>query len=274
MASVYKSSSLEYGASTNIRLVELLHNGPPNFISCRLRVVALDYPIQYTALSYVWGDPNVVKEITLDGKPFYVRENLWEFLYQARQSYFRVFLWIDALSIDQANIQERNHQVAMMGRIYSNATLVIVWLGPGNETMARAIRELWEIHNYKKEPADWLYFARNVKEVCNVEYWRRVWIVQEFVLAQKVVIWCGMERLYDEAFFWLYQIQLDTSKLSFARSLPSATYRDVVAHTLHSPALEILGCKISRKTNPRAMNFLALFEMSERLDCLDARDRV
>ena len=39
------------------------------------------------------------------------------------------YLWTDALCIDQSNFQERASQVELMGRIYSSADDVIVWLG-------------------------------------------------------------------------------------------------------------------------------------------------
>ena len=38
-------------------------------------------------------------------------------------------LWIDAICIDQSNVEERNHQVPLMKTIYSNADAVQVWLG-------------------------------------------------------------------------------------------------------------------------------------------------
>ena len=272
MASAYTSASLEYGSSTNIRVVELLQNTSRDPITCKLHVVALDDQIGYTALSYVWGDPSIRKEIILDGQPFYVRENLWNFLHEARQSVFGGLLWIDAISIDQANVRERNHQVAMMGAIYANATLVVVWLGLETGVIARAIRELSDIRHNNREPADWLYFSQSIKTICVAEYWTRVWIVQEFVLARKVIVWCGMERLRDDCLYWLYHLQLDPSLMP--RSSPSNAYRDVMAHTLHSPALDMIACKVSRSKVPWAMGFTALFEMSERLNCLDGRDRV
>lgn len=58
-----------------------------------------------------------------------VRQNLYKFLKSYRQTLKRKYLWIDALCIDQGNIPERNHQVAQMTSIYSNAEEVIVWLG-------------------------------------------------------------------------------------------------------------------------------------------------
>lgn len=38
--------------------------------------------------------------------------------------------WIDALCIDQANIEERCKQVRLMGQIYEMASKVTIWLGP------------------------------------------------------------------------------------------------------------------------------------------------
>lgn len=274
MASAYTAASLTYGASTNIRVVELLHNGSQDPITCRLHFVALGDQIQYTALSYVWGDPTKTKEIILDGKPFHVRENLWNFLCQARQSKLRGLLWIDAISIDQTNVQERNHQVRMMGEIYSQATLVVVWLGLATKRMAEAIRELSAIYEDKKEPTNWLQACRNINAVCAAEYWTRVWVVQEFVLAKRLVVWCGAEQLQEEALFWLHHAQVDLTQIPCGWSLPSDTYRDLMAHTVHTPALEIIACKLSRSKNPQAMTLIALFSMSQNLGCLDVRDRV
>src|SRR4051812_43339905 len=61
MEDPYASVPLAYGASTNIRLVELeltasFNESEP--ISCMLHTVALENAPPYEALSYVWGDPN------------------------------------------------------------------------------------------------------------------------------------------------------------------------------------------------------------------------
>src|SRR6201999_2476979 len=42
-------------------------------------------------------------------------------------------LWVDYLCINQPNVAEKNHQVALMGQIYREASRVIVWLGPSRE---------------------------------------------------------------------------------------------------------------------------------------------
>jgi hypothetical protein len=39
-------------------------------------------------------------------------------------------VWVDAVCIDQSSLEERNHQVKIMASIYSRAAKVLVWLGP------------------------------------------------------------------------------------------------------------------------------------------------
>jgi len=102
-----------------------------DIISCRLSVVSLDpsfrprahntpsvdYALDYRAVSYEWGDPCYTDGILVDGKLFTVRANLWNFLAQARRERFFGTLWIDAICINQTDIEERSSQVAIMGLI-------------------------------------------------------------------------------------------------------------------------------------------------------------
>jgi len=37
--------------------------------------------------------------------------------------------WADGICIDQSNLKERGHQVALMGQLYRKATLVCSWMG-------------------------------------------------------------------------------------------------------------------------------------------------
>ena len=38
--------------------------------------------------------------------------------------------WVDALFIDQTNVEERNSQAKRMGTVYKTVSEVIAWLGP------------------------------------------------------------------------------------------------------------------------------------------------
>lgn len=92
----------------------------------------------YQALSYVWGKPGEWHKMTVcdeNGNDLGfvpLTTNLRDALSDLRGSNEvgdKIF-WIDQLCIDQQG-DEKNHQVAMMGRIYKTATGVIVYAGPG-----------------------------------------------------------------------------------------------------------------------------------------------
>ena len=195
---IYTKMSLEIGTENNIRLFKILNENPGGspIIRCELRVVPIDGEEIYSAVSYVWGNSEQIHEIILDGKPFGVAKNLYQLLTELATRRYSGCLWIDALCIDQSNLLERNHQVALMGTIYAKAEKVLVWLGPGTNDLCRALVHLQDFETLKKrylEDSDiWdgLYL-KGMLEFCDHEYWTRAWIVQEFLLAQSVEIWCG-----------------------------------------------------------------------------------
>jgi RimJ/RimL family protein N-acetyltransferase len=100
----------------------------PDLIQCSLEYVSLVLPPPYTALSYCWGDPKVTKEIVLDGETFEVTTNLHDALQELRQRDHRA-LWVDAICVNQRNIEERNQQLLRMSAIYRRAEITVAWLG-------------------------------------------------------------------------------------------------------------------------------------------------
>ncbi|KAF2825341.1 HET-domain-containing protein, partial [Ophiobolus disseminans] len=142
--------------------------------------------LEYTCLSYVWGTANATQRIMVNGKPFQVQQNLWEFLHAASihtEACLRT-LWIDALCIDQDNIIERNHQVQQMGSIYSRAKNVIAWIG--NDTDIVLLFQL--VHDSIR--GDSVPFDRDprllIEKLENHVYWKRAWITQELLLARSL----------------------------------------------------------------------------------------
>lgn len=115
-------------------------------------------------------------------------------------------IWIDAICINQEDIQERNSQVAIMDRIFGSARTVICWLGP-EETMSReAIYNLSRMSVNIMDPTNkWygdkgsLYLFEYVAEkewlaifaFFQRLWFRRIWIVQEAVLANRLLLVCG-----------------------------------------------------------------------------------
>ena len=58
-----------------------------------------------------------------------VKPNLFLALKRLRQPTQGRIVWVDALCIDQDNVKEKIHQVAMMGDIYRSSSRVLIWLG-------------------------------------------------------------------------------------------------------------------------------------------------
>jgi hypothetical protein len=97
--------------------IRLLHLQPSldreEVISCTLYFGDLDdRACEYHALSYEWGDPtSISRNILINGENITIRENLWWALWHLRDQMTEIVLWVDALCINQDNLEERNHQV-------------------------------------------------------------------------------------------------------------------------------------------------------------------
>lgn len=114
----------------------LAHLAPGSYndpIHCDLHHFELTNFPQYEALSYVWGDPNNTAPIVVQGHTLQVTTNLEVALRHLRYSNKVRVLWIDAIVINQIDLDERTEQVALMGDIYSKAASVRIWLGPADD---------------------------------------------------------------------------------------------------------------------------------------------
>ncbi|KAK8039859.1 HET-domain-containing protein [Apiospora rasikravindrae] len=82
----------------------------------------------YKALSYQWNALEGTKDIFLNKSLIEITNNLYRALVQFRGDATVRYLWVDALCIDQNNLDEKRHQIPLMGRIFSYAEEVLVWL--------------------------------------------------------------------------------------------------------------------------------------------------
>lgn len=110
----------------NIRVIELFPGEPEDQLICRLVEVSLDDPPSYEALSYVWGDANVRQAILCNGSIAQITVSLAQALHWLRLPNAPRILWADAICMNQDDMIERNHQVQLMGQVYSTAAKVIV----------------------------------------------------------------------------------------------------------------------------------------------------
>lgn len=92
--------------------------------------------------------------------------------------------------IDQGNVKERNHQVALMGQIYRNATEVVIWLGSGTEESDTVMDHL-QVNVHTPEKLSYVYSH----EFASHPYWKSLWVQQELILAKQLEIFYGNKSL-------------------------------------------------------------------------------
>ena len=178
-----------------IRVVQIRFEGSvpdTSYINCNIGHITLDNQF-WAALSYEWGpsaddDP----QIRLNGRFCRVRRNLHDALLALRQSDLNIVVWIDALSINQSDTLERNHQVQLMGTIYRRAAAVIIWPGLTRHFDERALNTINEsIHAHSTGSSVWQdAVSPAIIELCRKPYWNRVWVQQEVFLGGIILIMC------------------------------------------------------------------------------------
>ncbi|PSN71399.1 hypothetical protein BS50DRAFT_584893 [Corynespora cassiicola Philippines] len=78
-------------------------------VQLSLRTTCFSNNPVYTALSYVWGDPNVTSTVYIDGISEQATTNLVSALRHIRHPRLAQILWIDAICINRKHTKERNH---------------------------------------------------------------------------------------------------------------------------------------------------------------------
>jgi hypothetical protein len=204
-----------------IRLL-ILHPGiDDDSIICSLEEVGIDEK-PYTAVSYQWGDKTPEKKIyILNGGIMTVWPNIYAALKQFRSPVEDKILWVDSICIDQTNMEEKNHQIRLMGKIYGRALGVVTWLGEASEDSDLAMGSLALYSKflgyYPKDPdmeklenAQILALGRLFKR----GYWNRVWIIQEIAKGgARSWIVCGDKYVAWECIDWFRIMQWRANEL-------------------------------------------------------------
>ena len=164
----------------------------------------------YEALSYTWGDPTEKREMRCCSLSLPITASLHNALKQLRYPDRTRTLWVDAVCINQDNIEERSSQVSLMQWIYTQADRVIVWLGQNDSLTADAIAALERFYqsikasSYKQSEfpehglsANSVHLDLSRLETVAIArffqrpWFKRVWVVQEAVSATCVIVVCG-----------------------------------------------------------------------------------
>lgn len=124
-----------------IRLLDLSpHNGlSENVLSGTLRPIKVSDlgQAQYETVSYRWGNADTCQRILIDGKVLLITQNAYLALQRVAYVDRPRALWLDSVCVNQADIEERMHQILLMGEVYSRcrANLVHLVEGEANREM-------------------------------------------------------------------------------------------------------------------------------------------
>ena len=200
----------------------------------------LDCP-QYAALSYTWLDPflhdhpgsSIDKDwnthsgvIYCNDEPVSILPNLHEALQEVSICHDVLWLFIDALCINQHDEIEKANQVGLLTQIFSNAEHSICWLGPADksmETCTMAVQTFYQILSQAdrenaspldlpiQHPRVMRHFSlgarsstvlkkavRAIALLGKRRWFSRVWVVQEFALSRDVYLFCGRHTIHSQ----------------------------------------------------------------------------
>ncbi|GJC78438.1 heterokaryon incompatibility protein 6, OR allele [Colletotrichum liriopes] len=176
----------------------------------------------YEAISYVWGSEDKPRRIVSPaGAEIAITENLYHCLKRIRLEDRTRLVWADALCINQSDDKEKESQIMLMHDIYVSARRVLAYLGEeadGSKEAIELIEKYWRVsipnplnagarafvEDLLSEPVPdaptggeaelppqgdekWMAVSR----FWNRSWFRRVWVVQEFILARDVLMICG-----------------------------------------------------------------------------------
>lgn len=194
--------------------------------------VSLDAPVQheqppdYEALSYTWDtdqNPSILQiQADQPGLPLAtidIQQNLAIALRHLRFHDKPRTLWVDAVCINQKDVNKRNAQVPRMTSIYRRARSVVAWVGASSPDSQTALSihsaigsevELAKCATRLRTPSanhpDWHHSGgalpfnkdewRSVQNLLSRPWFDRVWIVQEVQLANPTAtLQCGPDSM-------------------------------------------------------------------------------
>lgn len=287
-AGIFEQSTSSRGSALGedrIRLVRIEPIGDDATIHCNTHVFSASGGVSYTALSYTWGSGRRDQTILLDGEDHRVSKNLYRSLHQTRQlgHHFSGWLWIDALSIDQENLQEKFHQVKIISKIFGHAKQTVVWLGPAYANSDQAMEELLSGRfragrktHYERILASPAGAA--IRSLCERRYWSRLWVVQEVRAARSAQMMCGSALVpLAELEAFLQPLLPDdssgrmprlTNELRILQQSPAARTIKLIQTTGMSYTV------MKTEQKPLDTSLWTLLQATADLQCADPRDRV
>ncbi|KAI0103402.1 heterokaryon incompatibility protein-domain-containing protein [Daldinia grandis] len=305
----YQYQQLQGGRS--FRLLSLLPgNDPADPIRCQLQVHSLteDGQIpQYTALSYVWGDPSLDIHVECNGGILPVNRGCFQALRSLRDSLrdlrqgpaFTPYFWVDAICINQSDKREKSAQVGLMGDIYRSAETVLCFIGdsysqedlyvsnhlgtkaglrrsllrggPRASDGWKADRDILGVNNLRESA---------VRKLFESQYWTRLWTFQEALLSHRKIVFSGTHIIEWESVGTLLQQAAIVKREGGNHLLPKAIHFHSLTTT--SPMLRLLlegsraniAGNLKTYTQSLSLEISRILSFSSELNTSDPRDKI
>ncbi|XXG98395.1 hypothetical protein Hte_004718 [Hypoxylon texense] len=201
----------------------------------------LEEPVtKYLAVSYTWGDASIRRTINIDGVEISVPinseialrnlHNPTAIQYRLESSEHAALasdavmedgvcrVWLDAVCINQDDLQERAQQVGLMRDVYSKAVAVLVWLGEDPAGIAQPAFE--SVYELTRTGLNSLFAAMSndgngrgefvvrrealpetvdrdyIQALFSLPWFERVWTIQEAVLNEQTIVILGKRCMH------------------------------------------------------------------------------
>jgi hypothetical protein len=254
---------------------------------------------KYVALSYVWGDltSSVPNEDSVEIN-FSLSNALAHVLCHASGNGI-VDIWIDQISINQCDDQERRQQINLMERIFAEAAEVIGWLGSAFEGSDEAMDDLImfagpagkgasEDRQFQHVVQSRLgkcssleykisYFGQviylgtdlrnRMRFLFNLPWFQRRWIAQEVCLASNLRVHCGHRVVLGDQLFRAINV-IQSIIVPAAQSWLQKPFRN--AFTL----LQMRNQVQKTLSGGSHLSFPQVIQALSHLDCIEEQDRV
>ncbi|KAL1602452.1 hypothetical protein SLS60_005868 [Paraconiothyrium brasiliense] len=176
----------------------------------------LDHQQEYIAVSYVWGERDLSERLILNGTEnnhcgyLRITPNVKVMLEHFRRRHKKIYLWIDAICLNQNDEAEKAQQIPLMGEIYQHARKSYFWLGLEDGFEAAkifayfrllAVTDFSRTVTYKVRhdhpDAD---YVKQIRQFLERPWFFRRWILQEAGLSRHGLMWCGHHKMQYDLF--------------------------------------------------------------------------
>lgn len=244
----------------------------------------------FSALSYVWGPPLQPFELRTSTGAVLLTTALYSALSRIRHKDTTILLWVDAVCINQADEHEKIIQIRLLREIFQSAEVVFAWIGDEKENSNRAIEALVQVRTLAVAPDDWPQQLPPVSptwvggippptddvwldigRLFQRDWFQRVWVVQELVLASQVKIFCGSWEVNGDDIFSALKDCLTGMQFIWP---PEPHLRNIPAQIRPAHTLGQTRHAFLHSTSPRKFEILTLFDMFSHCVATKERDKL